>query len=85
VRTNTPVVPIAHNSGECWPRKAFIKKPGTITISIGKPIVPDGKTAEELAALVESWIETEMRRLAPHRYTGPHESTFDLPRETTPA
>jgi 1-acyl-sn-glycerol-3-phosphate acyltransferase len=85
VRTNTPVVPIAHNSGECWPRKAFIKKPGTITISIGKPIAPDGKTAEELAALVESWIETEMRRPAPHRYTGPHESTFDLPRETTPA
>lgn len=85
VRTNTPVVPIAHNSGECWPRKAFIKKPGTITISIGKPIAPDGKTAEELAALVESSIETEMRRLAPHRYTGPYESTFDLPRETTTA
>ncbi|HYS12341.1 MAG TPA: lysophospholipid acyltransferase family protein [Burkholderiaceae bacterium] len=85
VRTNTPAVPIALNSGECWPRKAFIKKPGMITISIGKPIAPDGKSAEEMAALVESWIETEMRRLAPHRYAGPYAPPFELPREPTPA
>jgi len=85
VRTNTPAVPIALNSGECWPRKAFIKRPGTITISIGKPISPEGKTADEMAALVESWIETEMRRLAPHRYAGPYAPAFELPRETTPA
>lgn len=85
VRTNTPAVPIALNSGECWPRKAFIKRPGTITISIGKPISPEGKSADEMAALVESWIETEMRRLAPHRYAGPYVPSFELPRETTPA
>lgn len=72
MRTNTPVVPIAVNSGECWPRKAFIKTPGEITVVIGRPISPEGKTADELAALVESWIETEMRRLAPHRYRGPY-------------
>jgi 1-acyl-sn-glycerol-3-phosphate acyltransferase len=85
VRTQTQVVPIALNSGECWPRKAFIKRPGTITISIGKPISPEGKTAEVVAALVESWIETEMRRLAPHRYAGPYAPQFELPREPTPA
>ncbi|HUL68354.1 MAG TPA: lysophospholipid acyltransferase family protein [Burkholderiaceae bacterium] len=85
VRTNTPAVPIALNSGECWPRRAFIKKPGTITVSIGKPIPAEGKSAEEMAALVESWIETEMRRLAPHRYAGPYASPFELPREPTPA
>jgi 1-acyl-sn-glycerol-3-phosphate acyltransferase len=85
VRTNTPAVPIALNSGEFWPRKAFIKRPGTITISIGKPISPEGKSADEMAALVESWIETEMRRLAPHRYAGPYASQLQLPREPTPA
>jgi 1-acyl-sn-glycerol-3-phosphate acyltransferase len=74
VRTGTPVVPIAVNSGECWPRKAFIKTPGEITVVIGKPIAPAGKTVDELAALVESWIETEMRRLAPHRYRRPYAS-----------
>ncbi len=74
VRTGTPVVPIAVNSGECWPRKAFIKTPGEITVVIGKPISPIGRSVEEMAALVESWIETEMRRLAPHRYTGPYKA-----------
>lgn len=73
VRTGTPVVPIALNSGECWPRKAFLKQPGTITISIGEPIPTEGRNEREIAALVESWIETEMRRLAPHRYRGPYQ------------
>jgi len=72
VRTRTQVVPIAVNSGERWPRRLLLKTPGEITISIGKAISPEGRTAEEVAALVESWIETEMRRLAPHRYSGPY-------------
>lgn len=73
VRTGTPVVPIAVNSGELWPRRSFLKWPGEITVSIGPPISPEGKTAEHVGTLVESWIETQMRRLAPHRYSGPYE------------
>jgi 1-acyl-sn-glycerol-3-phosphate acyltransferase len=73
VRTGTPVVPIAVNSGEVWPRRAFLKVPGEITVSIGKPIAAEGRTADEVGSLVESWIETEMRRLAPHRYSGPYD------------
>jgi 1-acyl-sn-glycerol-3-phosphate acyltransferase len=72
VRTGTPVVPIAVNSGEVWPRRLFLKTPGEVTVSIGAPVSPEGKTAEQVNALVESWIETEMRRLAPHRYSGPY-------------
>jgi len=72
VRTHTPVVPIAVNSGEFWPRRSFLKRPGEITIAIGPPIDPQGKSPEALGALVESWIEDEMRRLAPHRYAGPY-------------
>ncbi len=68
VRTLAPVVPIAVNSGELWPRKAFLKRPGTITVSIGPPIDPAGRSAGEVADLVENWIETEMHRIAPHRY-----------------
>jgi len=37
---------------------------------IGKPIASTGRTAEALAAEVESWIENEMRRISPHPYTG---------------
>jgi len=74
VRTGASVIPIAVNSGEVWPRRLFLKVPGEVTVSIGPAISPDGLTAEQLNALVESWIETEMRRLAPHRYTGPYQS-----------
>lgn len=68
-RTGAPVVPIAHNAGECWARNAFIKRPGLITVSIGQPIASTGLTPEELNERVQSWIENEMHRLNPERYT----------------
>ena len=34
----TPIVPMAHNAGEFWPRNAFRKRPGTVTVVIGPPI-----------------------------------------------
>ncbi len=61
VETNTVAVPIAMNAGECWPKNSFIKKPGVITVSIGKPISPEGLTAAQLMQQVENWIESEMR------------------------
>ena len=64
-RLEVPVVPIAHNAGHCWPRNGFIKKPGLITVSIGPPIPSIGKTSEALMLEVETWIETEVRRLDP--------------------
>jgi 1-acyl-sn-glycerol-3-phosphate acyltransferase len=70
VRTGALALPIAVNSGECWAKRSWMK-PGLITVSIGKPVDPAGKSAEEVSGLVESWIENEMRRLAPHRYAAP--------------
>lgn len=67
-RTGAPVVPIALNAGECWPRKAFIKKPGMITVSIGPVISSQGITPEELNDKVYAWIDQEMRRLNPERF-----------------
>lgn len=71
VRTGTPVIPIAHNAGEYWPRHAFVKKPGLITVSIGPPIYPDGLSANALNRQVQDWIENEMRQLNPERYDEP--------------
>lgn len=68
IETETPVIPIAMNSGDCWPKNSFIKKPGLITISIGKPISPEGKDAATLMQEVENWIESEMRVISPHAY-----------------
>jgi len=61
--TGAPVVPIAHNAGTLWHKNAFIKHPGTITVSIGQAIHPQGMTADTLNRKVEDWIETEVARL----------------------
>ena len=62
-QTGTPVLPVAHDAGTFWPRNAFLKHPGRITISVGKPIDPTGLAHEQLNQQVENWIENEMRRL----------------------
>lgn len=71
IRTGAPVIPVAVTSAKCWPRKAFIKRPGTVEFSIGKPIPSAGRQPDELMQEVEDWIEAEMRRLDPTAYTAP--------------
>lgn len=63
IETGVPVIPIAVTSARCWPRKALIKKPGVVEISIGKPISSAGRQPQELMDEVQAWIETEMRKL----------------------
>ena len=68
IETGAPVIPVAVTSAKCWPRKAFIKTPGIVDISIGKPIPSVGRRPDELMAEVQAWIEAEMRRLDPEAY-----------------
>ncbi len=68
IEAGVPVIPIAVTSAKCWPSKAFIKKPGVVDISIGKPIASAGREPEELMQEVQAWIEAEMRRLDPEAY-----------------
>jgi len=70
IATGAPVIPIAVTSAKCWPRKAFIKTPGVVDVSIGKPIPSVGRDADELMREVEAWIEAEMHRLDPEAYVG---------------
>lgn len=63
VKTGTPVVPVAHNAGELWGRRAFVKRPGLVTVSIGAAIDPRQLTPDQLIRTVEDWIEGEMQRL----------------------
>lgn len=65
--TGAPVVPVAHNAGELWPRNAFIKRPGTITVRFGPAIDPSGLTDAELNQRVETWIRDAMGELPPVR------------------
>jgi len=68
IETGAPVVPVAVTSARVWPRKAFIKRPGTVVVSIGQPIAVEGRKPEELMREVEEWIEAEMQRLDPEAY-----------------
>jgi len=68
IATGAPVIPVAVTSAKCWPRKAFIKYPGVVDVSIGQPIPSLGRDADELTREVEQWIEAEMQRLDPEAY-----------------
>ena len=65
VRCGAPVVPVAHNAGLVWGRKAFLKKPGTVTVEIGAPIDSRKHTPQSLNSAVEEWIEERMLVLCP--------------------
>ena len=67
-RTGTPILPMAHNAGEVWPRYAFRKKPGVVTVVIGKPIQTAGRDVVSVNQEVEAWIEGRMREISPERY-----------------
>ena len=58
-----PILPVAHNAGYLWPKGIFGKRPGTVTISFGRPITPEGKSVQALTAEVETWIENEVAEL----------------------
>ena len=75
IATQAPVVPIAMNSGERWPKHAFIKTPGLVTISIGKLMPVAGKMPHQLNDEVEAWIEGEMRNISPDAYLSPSKGT----------
>ena len=55
-----PIVPVAHNSGEYWPRRSLTKRQGTVQVRIGKPITTEGKPAQQILDEVSSWIEGQM-------------------------
>jgi 1-acyl-sn-glycerol-3-phosphate acyltransferase len=59
-----PILPVAHNAGDHWPRKSFLKYPGLVTISVGTPVHPGpGAKPLELMRDVERWIEDEQQRI----------------------
>ena len=53
------IVPVSLNSGEFWPKNAFLKHPGTITVVI-HPVIPHNSGTEaKLMAECEKRIETQ--------------------------
>jgi 1-acyl-sn-glycerol-3-phosphate acyltransferase len=57
-----PCVPVALNSGLFWPRRAFMRLPGTIVVEFLSPIAP-GMDKQAFFARLQSDIETATARL----------------------
>ena len=62
-KTSYPIIPVAHNAGEYWPRRSFIKRPGVIQVRIGAPISTEGKSAQQLLEEASGWIEDRMAEI----------------------
>jgi 1-acyl-sn-glycerol-3-phosphate acyltransferase len=57
-----PCVPVALNSGLFWPRRKFLRYPGTITVEVLDPIAP-GLEMDVFFARMQRDIETACARL----------------------
>lgn len=62
--TKATVLPVTHNAGLCWGKNTFLKKSGTITVSIGKPIDCAQLSPETINTQVEAWIQSETKTLS---------------------
>ena len=59
-----PIVPVAHNAGDFWPRRGLRKKPGLIRFCIGPRIDSSDRPPKETNLNAQEWIETKMREIS---------------------
>ena len=52
------ILPVAHDAGRLWPRQSFLKKPGTISLHIGKPMSSEDLSPEQLRQQYANWLES---------------------------
>jgi 1-acyl-sn-glycerol-3-phosphate acyltransferase len=67
---NVPVVPVALDSGRFWPRRSFVKHPGTITVRFLEPIQP-GFERQAFMRLLEARTEAACAELLGNAGTTP--------------
>jgi 1-acyl-sn-glycerol-3-phosphate acyltransferase len=70
ISAGVPIIAVAHNAGECWPHRHFIKYPGTIRVVISEPFATEGKDRKQLTEEVKNWIEGEIAKMPPARSDG---------------
>jgi len=62
--TGAPVVPVAHNAGDFWPRHSLIKWPGEVDLHVGPTIETGGKSAQQINDEAQAWIEGKMAEIS---------------------
>lgn len=57
------IVPVAHNAGYLWPKKAWGITPGEVVFVVGKPVDPAGRDAREVNGEIQAWVENEVAEI----------------------
>lgn len=63
VEAGSFILPVAHNAGLYWPRRKFLKRPGTVQVVYGPIIEAKGRTPDEVITLTKNWIEATMLKI----------------------
>ena len=63
-KTGRPILPVAHNAGDYWPRRGLRKHPGTITIVFGPHIQTAGRDTADINREAQEWMEKTMARIS---------------------
>ncbi len=63
--TGVPLVPIAHNAGDLWPRRAVLKQRGVVRVVIGRPIETAGRDPKDINADARQWMDDTMATISP--------------------
>ncbi|MEM6985452.1 MAG: lysophospholipid acyltransferase family protein [Pseudomonadota bacterium] len=67
--TKRKIVMVVHNSGEFWPRRSFLKWPGTVDFIISEPYDPEGKSASTIRTETQDWMEKTSAEIhVPNRF-----------------
>ena len=67
VNAGLPVLPIAHNAGEFWPKQGWAKYPGTIQVVIGPVMYAEGEGPRAIAELNErayAWVAQTQQQIS---------------------
>jgi 1-acyl-sn-glycerol-3-phosphate acyltransferase len=76
--TGRPVIPVAHNAGEFWPRRGLVKRSGVVRVVIGPAIPTANREPRAVSDEAQQWIEETVARLTGRPVATPP----DLARET---
>lgn len=57
------IVPVAHDAGLYWGRRALFKRPGNVRVVIGRPIQAQGRDPREINDEARDWIDATVAKL----------------------
>jgi 1-acyl-sn-glycerol-3-phosphate acyltransferase len=57
------LVPVAHNAGDFWARRGWLKRRGTVRFCVGPPVDPANRDPREVNEEIQCWIEGKVAEL----------------------